>query len=272
MKIHPVAGILFVCMLSCTYEGIERINDGTTEPPVREVHYNLETGAIIAEKNYTYDDRGNLTGEYFKSVIDPASNKDVTYEYNAGNWLVKKKEKYAKIANGFFITEFEYKNGLKQSETAYWDSDQVRYNTQYFYTTNVPDSAQYFTYSTTDSKLYYGDTWLYQYDEQKRLIKSALRNGRAYTIYAYNSDKLTSTCNYYDIYGIMRERCIVNQYDGLGQVTRTFKNATDEYPAVTNQLQEEFFYKGNLVDEKRVYEYFPYYKDTLVITQIKYEY
>jgi hypothetical protein len=277
MKIQVVSAILFVTMLSCTYNGIEDVSKNVvTNPVMREVHYNFTTGEKIAERNYTYDDRGNPIHEEFTSTVDPSSNSEILYEYNSGNFLVKKTEHYPKSWNGDarYITEFAYKEGQKTSESNYSDGQSnVMYKTLFFYTGVRIDSTQFVTYLVDNDQTLLNATLIYQYDDQKRLVEKAFTHGFGSTTYHYGPDQLLSTCDYMDVYGILRERCRDNEYNADGKVAKIFEKSDMVYPPTTHQLQEELFYKGDLLDERRVYTY-PFYDkpDVPLITQIKYEY
>jgi hypothetical protein len=56
MKTAVSAVSLLFVLLSCTYEGIAPAKTF----PLREIHYNFETGEKIGEKTFEYDEEGNL--------------------------------------------------------------------------------------------------------------------------------------------------------------------------------------------------------------------
>src|SRR6266850_1019555 len=235
--------------------------------PTKEIHYNFETGQKVGEKTLTYNSQGLLILEYYTDLTLAQSYKEIKYEYDTDGNLVKKKTRNPNASDPYYINLFTYENGLKKSEASAFDNDLCCYRTLYFYSGSLVDSTQMYVYNTYDKKYNYMSTVFYKFDALNRVILAYGKTGS--TVYRYEADKLTETCNLNVGYaGTEFETCIKNEYDNEGNLIKTLST----YPWM-EQLQEELFYKNNILDERKVYTY-PGYEpgNTVDIRLIKYEY
>lgn len=255
--------------MSCTYNDIERPND----LPLQELHFDVQSGAQIAEKIFTYDDNRNLIQESFSNLVDPKDNNQTTYEYDTDNRLTKKKFDHLNSEPIYsYIEEYDYKDGLIQSQTSYYAGNEGSgQKIVYFYTADLVDSIQYVDFS--DGNSFRWLSYAYSYDNNRRLVEKKIKGypGGGWT-YTYDSELLAETCEDMNIYGIIRTSCTTNEYNDQGQVIRIYENSEWEYPPVVHRLKEERSYNGNLLAEKRLYIYPGYPQGAVHITRVAYIY
>lgn len=263
-KVSLLSGFIFSMvsvLVSCMDESPER----NAALPVKEIHYNFETGQKIGEKRLTYNRSGKLIREYFTAVTDQY-DKEVRYEYDADGNLTKKMQREPKVSSEYYVNLYTYENGLKKSETTTLDGKVIGYRTDYFYSGSRIDSTISSVYIEGAYK--YQRTALYEYDLMNRLVRAYDKHGSGNTIYRYQGNKLKETCNLVPGMPGDLEDCIENTYDSQGNLIRIASKSEWD-----NRVQEEFSYSLNLLREKKVYVY-PIYEpgNSVDVTLIKYHY
>jgi hypothetical protein len=267
MKTGLSLSCLALVLLSCAYEGIAP----TRTLPLREIHYDYETGEKVGEKTFVYNASGNLLRKSFVSLVNPSANYEVYNEYDGDGNLLKERRGNVDL---FHVTEYTYANGTKLTETQSLEGLYPISRMEYYYSgSNTADSSRVFSYSTIDEEYRYSFSSVYSYDEKGRVKTQFVTYHRGgytgRTEYTYDGKNLISTC---DITpgsnGEEFANCMMNEYDRNGQLTKVLVTAGD-----FSQLQEEYFYKDGMLDEKKLYTY-PGYDptNTIDVIQVKYEY
>ncbi|MBA4053713.1 MAG: hypothetical protein C0490_03285 [Marivirga sp.] len=256
--------VIFSFLTSCLDENPAVMN----VLPAKEIHYNFETGEKLGEKTLSYDNQGNLVLEYYDDFISPLQDKEIKHEYDANGNQIKTMYRDPNISDKYWTDVFIYENGLKKSESSFYDGKSLGYQTLYFYSTNIIDSTQLYYYSTIEEEYKYMRTTFYEVDALERVIKAYEKTGKGITLYRYERDKLMETCNLITGLTEVSEDCIKNEYNNVGKLIKI--SSTSPW---RNELQEELFYKDNVLDEKKVYSY-PAYDpgNTIDVTLIKYAY
>lgn len=217
--------------------------------PKSEIHFNFETAEKLGEKILTYDARGNLTLEVYTDIRPSVDDKETKYTYDASGNLTEKAVKEPGTSDYFFM-RYVYENNLLKSETQSWNETPQGYQTLYYYSGTRLDSTRFYYYSTLNNGYVYLQTTLYQYDEDNRMTKAFEKGRDGATLYRYNGKNLIETCNLLPDFGSTQEACIKNVYDSQGRLMRI--ESTSPW---RNELQEEFFYQGNRLHEKKIYTY-----------------
>jgi len=258
------AGVVFVLtllLMGCEYEGISP----STDVPVREIHYNFETGERVGTKTFAYDANNNLLYERFVNELNNNSLNDfeVVYERDGEGRLIKRMERYPDITSEYYVEETTYSGALKTSLKTYYTDNASNFSeARYYYTGTVLDSMRHF-YTTPQGTTRTLSGESYKYDDQGRLI----------AVYYPDLKRVKHTIEYK---GSTVERCIADyrctftEYNKAGQVV---KISETDIGRTTPEVNEEYFYKGGRLAEKIWYTHAAYLVPGLVVTwKIKYEY
>jgi len=253
-----VAFIFVVLLIGCQYNDMYP----ATDLPVREIQTDFSTNVQIGIKTYTYDGR-NLTRELFEANPERAQSFEVVYEYDAHGNLIRQSDRY--LPNEVFghVFEWSYRDGLKTSQRQYYQ-DRPSDEQRFFYTGTRLDSIQQFNYNDATQKFdFYTNTTRYSYNDAGQLVQKA---DYLKTIYTYDDQgHLLTECQQW----VDDLVCpAIYEYDDLG---RKVKWKSKLWQGEANE--EEYFYEGNRLAEKRVWDY-PMYGDINrpAITSVKYEY
>ncbi len=256
--------LIFNSLTSCSDDDFEARNP----LPVRESHFDFETGVKLGEKVLTYNNEGNLVLEYYHDEMSSLEDMEIKYEYDFNSNLIRKIHKNPNVSDKSWGLVFTYENGLKISESGFYDGEKQGYQTRYFYSINILDSTRLYYFNTMQEDYKYLRTDFYEYDILDRVIKTYEKTGKGGTLYRYGQNKLVETCDFTTGIAEGSGLCIKNEYNNAGNLIKISMTS----PSI-NKVQEELFYKGNVLVEKKIYTYPAYDPDnTIDIRLVKYEY
>jgi hypothetical protein len=275
MKKIVLQGFMSLFLVACVENSLEFKDHN----PVKELHYNEDTGEVLAERNFTYDANGNLISDHFRGLKEGMQENVITYTYDQQDRLIKLVNRFVgDVQDSYAIVKYNYEGTRRVSDEYYVDEVEsflVRKEVYHYSFHPGPDSIENFNHRKNGEFIADGAIY-YTYDAADRVLQEARKFFTGTTVViklnTYGGGLLAQSCSPPNIHD-GKVYCQRMEYNDDGKITKLYRTET----GTPDVLEEEYLYDDARLIEKRTFNQVypsPLYSSnvTLYTLSVKLEY